>query len=234
MRVAIIEDDVIYAEEQQTYLKRFGEENKVEIEAVLFENGEKFLTSYNHNWDLILLDIEMPGRNGISIAEEIRKNNRDVCIIFVTQMAQYALAGYSVEALDYVVKPVNYNMFSMKMQRVLRILETRQTEYLFVKKGATGARIPMKNIYYIEVFNHTLLYHTTEGEIAVTGSRSISQLEEELKDKGFFRCHQCFLVNLSRVNSYDTQQVSVGESDVPVSRKRRSDFLKALMKYWGG
>lgn len=234
MRVAIIEDELICSKQLQEYLEDFNKEINDEIICGVFDRGTEFLNSFHNDWDLILLDIEMPGMDGMTVAREIRKKDGNVLIIFVTQMAQYAIAGYEVEALDYVLKPVNYHIFSLKMKRVMKILESRQDDYLLLQKGTVGNKVPLNDILYIEVFNHTLHYHTVNEVITVTGSRTISQMEEELKNKGFCRCHQCYLVNLHKVIRYDSEQVYLDKDALPISRKRRKGFLQALLMQWGG
>ena len=104
MQIAIVEDNVSEAEVLEKYLNRFAKESATEINCTRFSDGAEFLDGYRHNWDLILFDIEMPRMNGMETARKIRETDKDVVIIFVTQMAQYAIEGYSVNALDYILK----------------------------------------------------------------------------------------------------------------------------------
>ena len=234
MHVAIVEDNNSEAKILEEYLTHFSKENGTEINCTRFQDGKEFLDGYRHKWDLILLDIEMPVMNGMEAARKIRQIDTEVVIIFITQMAQYAIEGYSVNALDYVLKPINYTMFAMKMRRVLHELGTKQTEFLVLQKKTEIYKLPLKEIQYIEVYGHTIVYHTVEADISITSSRTIKQTEAELSGKGFSRCHQCFLVNLYHVNKYDKEEVWVGNKRIPVSRNRRKNFLQALMEYWGG
>lgn len=234
MQIAIVEDNASEAEILEKYLNRFAKESETEINCTRFSDGAEFLDGYRHNWDLVLLDIEMPRISGMETARKIRETDKDVVIIFVTQMAQYAIEGYSVNALDYILKPVNYGMFAMKMRRVVHELETKQTDFVLLQKKAEVYKLPLKNIQYIVVYGHTIIYHTLEEDISITGSRTIKQTETELSDKGFVRCHQCFLVNLYHVSKYDKEEIWIGNKRIPVSRNRRKDFLQALMRYWGG
>ena len=234
MQVVIVEDECTEAEILEKYLDKFAEENNLQISHSRFSNGKEMLEKYQFTWDLILLDIEMPLMNGIEIARKIREKDSEVTIIFITQMAQYAIEGYSVNALDYVLKPVNYNMFAMKMRRAVHEFHMKQTDFILLQKKSQKYKIPLKTLCYIEVYGHTIVYHTLEQEISMTGSQTIKQIERELADKGFIRCHQCFLVNLNHVKQYNKEDIQVGEKRIPVSRSRRKEFLQALMKYWGG
>ena len=122
MRVAIIEDMDENIAILQTYLNRYGKEHAIQIQTSSYKDGMHFITDYHPVWDLILLDIEMPLLNGMDTARQIRKADPDVLIIFITCLTQYAIEGYSVRALDYVLKPVQYYAFSAKLNQVCEIL----------------------------------------------------------------------------------------------------------------
>ena len=234
MRIAVVEDNDSEAAVLDKYLKKFAEENNLQIDCSRFSDGNEVVREYQCIWDLILLDIEMPLMNGIEAARKIREKDSEVIIIFITQMAQYAIEGYSVKALDYVLKPVNYGMFAMKMRRALHEFQMKQTDFILLQKKSQMYKLPLKTLCYVEVYGHTIIYHTQEEEISITGSRTIKQIEQELTDKGFFRCHQCFLVNLNHVKQYDKESVQIDGKEIPISRSRRKEFLQALMSHWGG
>ena len=234
MRIAVVEDNDSEAAVLDKYLKKFAEENNLQIDCSRFSDGNEVVREYQCTWDPILLDIEMPLMNGMEAARKIREKDSEVIIIFITQMAQYAIEGYSVKALDYVLKPVNYGMFAMKMRRVLHEFQMKQTDFILLQKKSQMYKLPLKTLYYVEVYGHTIIYHTQEEEISITGSRTIKQIEKELTEKGFFRCHQCFLVNLNHVKQYDKESVQIDGKEIPISRSRRKEFLQALMSYWGG
>mgnify|MGYP004713040671 FL=1 len=234
MRIAVVEDNDLEAAVIDKYLKKFAEENDLQIDCSRFSDGNEVVREYQCTWDLILLDIEMPLMNGMEAARKIREKDSEVIIIFITQMAQYAIEGYSVKALDYVLKPVNYGMFAMKMRRVLHEFQMKQTDFILLQKKSQMYKLPLEALCYVEVYGHTIIYHTLEEEISITGSRTIKQIEKELTEKGFFRCHQCFLVNLNHVKQYDKESVQIDGKEIPISRSRRKEFLQALMSHWGG
>lgn len=234
MRIAIVEDNPESAKLLQSYLTRFGQESDIEISTRIFSNGVDFMTPYLHTWDLILLDIEMPFMDGLTVARQIRTMDTEVLIIFITHMAQYAIAGYEVNALDYILKPVSYIALNMKLKRAAHLIEARQTRYIVVQNGETCRKVFLNTIRYVEVFNHTLYFHTTDNDISSTGSKTIKLLEEELTPYGFFRCHQGYLVNLHHVTSFTKTQVYLNTEELPISRNRRKTFLQALMTYWEG
>ena len=188
-----------------------------------------FISDYHPVWDLILLDIEMPLMNGIETARKIRQLDSDVLIIFVTCMAQYAIEGYSVRALDYVLKPVHYYSFASKMDQVMEILSTRQKKKLIIHARNEHIRLAPEQLLYVEVQNHTLCYHTQQKLLYSTGNQSLTRLAEELANCGFARCHQAFLVNLQYVVRYDKNNVWLPNDMIPMSRSYYQSFTQALL-----
>ena len=235
MRVAIAEDDRFCAQQMQDYLSRFAEENAVAIDCRVFSTGTELLATSSGNWDLILLDIEMPEMDGMTTARHIREQNEDVVIVFITQLAQYAINGYEVGALDYLLKPVGYPLFSAKMRRIIQLLSRRQPHSVTISSGGATIRLYLEQLYYIEIRNHTLTYHTVNGNYSATGSKTIRTLEIELAPYGLFRCNQCYLVNLRYVTQIVKDSVMLQDgAKLTVSRSRRKAFLQALAAYWGG
>ena len=209
-------------------------ENGLSIYCQIFSDGSDFVAVAPGKWDLILLDIEMPRLDGLSTARRIREQNGDVPIIFITQMAQYAINGYEVGALDYILKPVSYPVFSAKFRRAQQIIQKRQPKSVSVTSGGVTMQLSLDQLYYIEINNHTLTYHTVDGSYSATGSKTIHALETELFHHGLFRCNQCYLVNLKFVTQIEKDTVLLrGGTELTVSRSRRKAFLQALNAYWG-
>lgn len=234
MRVAIVEDDTAYAQRLLLYLQRFSQENQVKISHRIFCDGRELIRSYCHDWDLILMDIEMPLLDGLSAAHQIRDIDCDVQIIFITSMAQYAINGYEVAALDYVLKPVNYSAFSMKLRRAWQIIQKNLGQSLLLRGVDGQQKVLLRDIHYIEVCNHTIRYHTGSKIFAATGSKSIKALAEEFFSIGFALCNQCYLVNLRYVDRLEKDMVYVGDTPLKISRARQKEFTTALMNYLGG
>ena len=111
-RIAIVEDDQGYRDTLFIYIKQYEQERDTAFEATPFEKADDFLAVYNGDYDIILMDIEMPGTNGMDAAEQIRKRDAQVVIMFITNMAHYAIKGYEVGALDFVLKPIQYLNFA--------------------------------------------------------------------------------------------------------------------------
>ena len=234
MRIAIVEDEQPFADELTEYITRFSQEYQTAMRYQHFKSSITFLSSYQPVWDLLLLDIEMPDMDGMTLAYKIREIDQNVLLIFITKVAKYAMMGYEVAALDYVLKPVNYYAFSMKLRRVLRLLETKHKKHIIIQGNGFAQKIPVETIRYIDVLGHTISYHTLQGIISSTGSKSIRELAKELLSDGFFKCNQCYLVNLQYVQSIekDTVVLTSGEC-LNISRNRKKPFMQALLDFWG-
>lgn len=235
MRIAIIEDEKKARELLMDHVRRFGADTGMEIHAAGFRSGVEFVTSYRPVWDLILMDIEMPLQDGMSAARQIREIDEDVLLMFVTRFSKYAAEGYEVEAVDYLLKPVSYDFIAVKMNRILHLLRTRSHRSVIVRSQNSTHRIFLRALYYVEVFNHTLEYHTVYGNYTSTGRKSIRSLEKELQDGGFALTSQSHLVNLHYVESVESDGIILSDGvKLPLSRSKRKEFMQQLLQYWAG
>lgn len=232
LRIAVVEDDMAYASTIKGYLSRFERENRVELKANFFENGVALVERYQAVWDIIFMDIEMPLMDGMQAARCIRKTDTAVVIIFVTNMAGYALRGYEVDAMDFVLKPVTYFAFSLRLKKAVSLAQKRKKNYIILPVQGLNLRVSLDDIYYVEVANHRLQFHTAQGEIAFSGS--LKEWEQKLSPYSFARCSSGYLVNLANVTGYRTDTVLVGEAELMVSRPRRKQFFQQLSDYIGG
>ena len=156
IRIALVEDDPAYAEQLLSYLKEYEKESKERISVQTFSDGEDIVTEYRADYDIILMDVEMKFMDGMSAAEEIRKMDTEVVIIFITNMPQYAIQGYRVDALDYVLKPVSYFAFTQRIDRALTRLKKREKKYLTIAVKGGMMKLDLSEICYVEVQDHDL------------------------------------------------------------------------------
>lgn len=233
-RIGIVDDEVEFTGQLKEYLLQYGKENNVEFEIDIFHDGAEILENYEPRFDAIFLDIEMPLISGMEAAERIRELDEDVVLMFITNMAQYAIFGYSVGALDFVMKPVNYYTFSMKVRRVLKRVKKKEEEQKVIVLNLPDGvkRIDIKQIYYIEIQNRMLHYHTTEGELVIRGT--LQSVEKMLESEAFVKCNHWYIVNLMHVKEVKKNVVVVGTHELEISRRNKTTFLKALTDYLGG
>lgn len=232
LRIAVVEDDAEYAERITRYIERFALENDLNIQTTAFRDGMELVMNYRHEWDVIFLDIEMPNLDGFSAAKEIRERDSSVLLIFITNMARYAIHGYEVGALDFMLKPVSYEQFRMKMQKAAAAAKLRESRYVLLSTKDGEIRISADEILYIEVTNHHLQIVTLYGSHTVF--ESLNHFEKLLPEKRFSRCSRSYLVNLRQVRKITAAFVTVDTVELPISRSRRKSFLQAASDCWGG
>ena len=232
IRVAIVEDEAEIREQLMGYVQRYTRQYGTAFEVKTFADGLEILEDYRPAYDLILLDIEMKHLDGMETARRIRELDPEVMLVFITNMAQYAIKGYAGGALDYVLKPVPYFAFSQQLQKVEAQLRRRTRHYLAVPVEGGLRRLDTSRIYYIESEGHRVHFYTEEGDFAAPGA--LKALEEKLADRPFARCNSGYLVNLAQVQAVQQNTVEVGPYELQVSRPKRKSFLAALTDYIGG
>ncbi len=231
INIAMVEDEAGYADQLKGYLETFATEYGEEFEISHFTDGDEILVGYNGGFDIILMDIQMKLMDGMTAAEEIRKLDPEVVIIFITNMAQYAIRGYAVDALDYVLKPVSYFALSQRLERAIDRMKRRTASYMNITiKGGTQ-KLDISKIYYIESYNHNLIFHTKNGEYTSAGT--IKDAEEILAQHGFYRGNKGYIINLKYVDGMREGCAMVGGEPLLISRARKSGFMKALTNYIG-
>ncbi|MBR2288868.1 MAG: response regulator transcription factor [Clostridia bacterium] len=232
MRIAVVEDDLQVQEQLKSYIMRFFEGRENQVRLTLFSDGDEILEDYRADYDLILLDIQMARLDGLTTAQKLRALDENVYLIFVTNLGNYAIKGYSVNALDFVLKPVNYLMLKAMLQRVEKLLAENDRRYLTLPTERGLVRLNVRQIYYVETNNHTSVIHTEKGEYSFR--ESMKNLESMLREYSFFRCNNCYLVNLAHVDEVDKNEVIVEGERLAISRPRYKAFMEALTHYIGG
>lgn len=232
IRIAIVEDESAVAKQLSEYVKRCCEENGQDVDVVIFTDGIEITEDYRAVWDIILMDIEMPHMDGMRAAQYIRKRDSAVVLIFITNMARFAIKGYEVDAMDFVLKPVKYAQLAVKLKKAMNIACQYKRHYLLVKTEGMDKRVPVADILYIEVMNHRLHIHTRQDEFVIRGS--LQEMEEQLLGLHFMRSSHSYMVNLRNVTGLRKDSVLVAGRELPLSRSKRKIFLQALSDYMGG
>lgn len=230
--IAIVEDEIEYQEQLKEYIENYGAEHNLEFQVSVYNDGAEILEGYSPRFDIILLDIEMPKVNGMDAAEQIRTMDESVVLMFITNMASYAIRGYGVGALDFVMKPINYYTFSMKMTRALKRVKQKEQKQILLTLPDGVKKLELNEIYFIEVQNRMLYYHTVEGDYIVRGTMQAA--ESMMAEYPFAKCNHWYLVNLMHVKETKGGMVTVGPFELEISRRNKTAFLKALTEYMGG
>lgn len=234
IRIAIVEDEQEYVQTLKNYINRYEAEQGLNFQIQVFSDGLDIISDYTAGYDIILLDIQMKHLNGMKTAEKIREFDEEVIFIFITSSSQFALEGYMVDALGYILKPVPYLSFSQILNKAIRKTEKRQeTHYITIDVDGGTMRINLESVYYIESQLHHLLIHTEKGSYITPGP--MKRMEETLKTFGFAKCHNAYLVSLMHVTGILQSHVLLSSGQkVPVSRARKKPFMDCLTDYLGG
>jgi len=235
LRVAVAEDQLDSREKLAGFLSRYQEEGGFEISYDLFADGSELIKHYQKQYDVILLDIEMPQMDGMKTAELIREQDNDVILVFITNVAQYAVKGYEYQAYDYILKPVEYDVFMFKMQRIVTLAKQNQDNSIIINGNDRVYKIRCSDIIFAEVIGHHVIYHTIDGDIEVYGS--MKSAEEKLEGQNFSKCNSCYLVNFRHVQVINGNSVVLGKDkpvELAISRSRKKEFTEAVIRYFGG
>lgn len=229
INIALVEDDENYVKNLINHLKTYEKECDENFNISVFTDGEEILMDYSADFDIILMDVEMKFMDGMTTAEEIRKVDSEVVIIFITNMPQYAIKGYTVDALDYILKPVSYFAFTQRIERALSRMKRRRSKFLTIINKGMIQKVDISKIFYVEVQDHDLIFYTTIGKYITKGT--MREIENSIDNQMFFRCNRCYLINLEYVESFQNSSVIIGNNIVQVSRARKREFLDRLNNY---
>lgn len=231
VKIAVVEDEKLFMDKLLEYLEQYQKEIGEKFYITLYSDGDGITKEYKAQFDIILMDIQMKFIDGMTAAKEIRKLDSEVVIMFITNMTQYAIKGYEVNALDYILKPVTYFSFSQKLGKAISKIKNRTTNYIMVQNKSEMLRMDVDDIYFIESKAHNLIYHTTTGEYVISGT--MKEMEEKLAPHGFARGNSCYLIHLKHVDGIKNKCAVVRGELLALSRSRYKDFMQSLTKYWG-
>ena len=230
--IAIIEDNDGDAKLLESHIAKISETEKTSYNVRRFHSAVEFLKDFQPIYAVVLFDVEMPNMNGVEAAMEIRKVDKSCSIIFATNLIQNAKKGYEVDAVAYLIKPVQYYDFALKFKKALDIYILSENKDFMVKSTKGPCRISTDKLMFVEVVRHRLYYHLVEETLEVTGT--ITKAEEELKSYGFLKCNQCYLVNPRFISKIQGFEITVGKSVLLISRPRKKIFLEELANWYSG
>lgn len=230
LRIAVVEDDKSCSELIKEYIEQYCKENAEEARISFFGDGIDIASDYTAQYDIIFFDIVMKHMDGLKAAEYIRKKDKNVILAFITSDARYAIKGYAVEALCFMVKPVSYSVFSKEFGRCVDKIKSGRGKYIILNTENGLDRIATDQIVYIESQNHKMMINTTERSYCVY--ETMKNLEEKLPKKQFVRCNNCYLVNLDYVKGVHGEYVVLTSRELKISRSRRKGFLEDVEAFF--
>ncbi len=235
IKVAIVEDSKQDLNDLLSCLTQYEKEHSEEFQIDSFSNGLDFIEKYNEGYDLVFMDVNMPYENGISISKRLRLIDKDVPIVFVTQMAQYAISAFDVSAKDYLLKPIIYSSFAFRFSKILdgiKINSGNDGVSFLVKTSDAHIKINSNDITYVEVVRHTLIFHTLDGEFETGGS--LKNIEAKLSGQGktFAKCNNCYLINLRYIEKIESETLYLKGAALKISRSRKKEFMDRVCLYY--
>lgn len=230
-QIYIVEDNARDSEILKKHIEKFSKEEGVECKVTVFKDGVHLLDNYRGRCDVIFADIEMPYMNGLTTIRKLRLVDPKVPVVFVTNMAQYAIDGYEVNALDFIVKPVEYFNFKMKLKKALRYGDANCGKSIFIDNGTESIKLALADVLYIEKEHNYAVYHTIFGEYRERAT--LTEIETRINDPSMARCNSGCLVNYRHVASYTNSTLTVGDDTLSVSRGKQKEFFDGLIAYFG-
>ena len=232
MKIGILEDEREVAEKIRGFVQKFFDARGENVQISMYSNAYSLIESNYSDIDVLFMDIQMDLMNGMEAATYIRQKDPHIIIVFVSNLAQYAVEGYSVNAFDFILKPIDYNGFSMKLERICREFNHKNSDKFINIKTKNGfMRINLSEIAYIEVKGHDIIYHLEKDKLV---SRStMKSVAQELEQHYFSLCNNCYLVNLAYVRKVDKTVVLSTGDELSISQGKRKQFMTELAKYMG-
>lgn len=233
VRIALVDDEEAPRAVLASHLHRYQQTHDQPFEIRTFDSGEAFTSPYRAEFDIIFLDVQMPGLDGFETAQRIRNLDDQVVIIFVTNMAHLAIRGYEVGALNYLVKPVKYFPFSQEVERATQRMRRAPAASIMLTTSEGAARVEVPSIVYLESDRHRITVHALDRRYVLTGT--LKAFESQLAEHGFFRCNNGYLVNLRHVvGVQDSSAIMRTGARLQISRPRRRTFMEALTTHMKG
>lgn len=232
IRIAIVEDEPTERDRIKVYLEEIAQEDQTQFDIEQYSSGMAFVMRGMKDYDLVLMDIDMPNLNGIETAKALRKVDQSATLIFVTNMAQYAISGYEVNAIDFILKPVNRYSFAIKIKRAISRTAKKNDNAIQIKMDGTIFLVHMYQIMFLEVDGHYVIFHTTQGDYKEYTTLKLAQ--KRINSSHFVQCNQSFLINMKYIEAVSRDSVTVGGTVIYISRKMKTEFMNAVLDFLGG
>ncbi len=234
IKIAICDDEMSVLEELSALLENYRTERNYEMEYTAYQSPLELMAGMERglHWDILLLDIMMPGQNGIELATEIRNFDTKTKIIFLTSSPEFAVESYTVEAYFYQLKPITSDTLFPVLDRAFETCQKTQHEKLILKCKSGITAVAPEDLEYCEVISHTLLLHLQDGQILESVGR-LDDIERNLYPLGcFLRVHRSYLVNMSYIQRISYRSITLNcLVEIPIPHGKYNETKKAYLAY---
>lgn len=234
IKVAVCDDELSILNELEVLINRYRVEHNQDIVYKTFQSPVELLTEIEKGmcWDVLFLDIIMPGENGIDVAKEIRQSDTNVKIVFLTSSSEYAVQSYTVNAYYYQLKPISEECFFHLMDSVVSECEKNEQSYLILKCKNGITRINLEKLKYCEVMRRTLLFYMEDGQV-FERMGSLEELSEQLNTYSrFVRPHRSYLVNMEFIQNISCKTITMSDNTkIPIPHGKYSDVKDKFLEY---
>lgn len=230
MKIAICDDESAIRELLKGKIQKYNSSAEKACSILTFESGDRLLESDLKQMDVLFLDMDMPGKNGLETAKEIRKVNKDMFIVFLTAYSEFVFESFKVDAFRYLVKPLKDQELKETLDAIAQKL-CEPEDYLSFQFQSEIYNIKYSDIIYIEGMRDKIWIYCKDSTYRWRGT--IKSLEDCLKGKGFFKIHRSYLINMNKIRKYNSQAVWLEcDYEVPISKYRLDDFKEEYIKLW--
>ena len=236
MKLAIIEDEQAHTELLNRYVEMWSQDRGIPVTIAPFPSAESFLFTWEEerDFDVLFVDIQMKEMNGMEMARRVREQDSDIAIIFTTGITDYMGAGYEVEAMHYLIKPVSQEKLFQCLDRVLK--RDIHEQFLLVKANEETMKLSLRSIMYVEAMGHgcRIEFCPQAGRtFQVETAEGISDLAKKLKEPDFIRCHRSYLCRIDKIHHISRAWIEMDNgSKVPVSRRMYTYVNQMFIRYF--
>lgn len=236
MIISLCDDEPVQLKLLTHYIEEWKQLHNIPITIHTYKSSEDFLFHFadDPNVDILLLDIEMPGMNGMELAKHLRKTDDQIQMIFVTGKTEYVYEGYSVNAVSYLLKPIKKEQFFQCLEKAM-LARDKTSKVIFAEDGGSLQKIKLDDIYYIESIQHNTLLHTIDGILPNKSGMTevIHKLSALGELKSFCRVHRCYLVHIARIKCITKKEViTEDDSNLPIARGKWEEVNLAYLAYY--
>lgn len=231
INIGICEDELHYRVNIKDMLGDILSTYSINYKIYEFSSGEELLSNYPKDLDILIMDIQMKIINGMDTARKIREFDQNLEIIFMTSFSEFMQEGYELKAYRYILKPISERKISRNILPCINEIMKKKNNYLTINVKNYVDRIKIDSIVYIETDRPNILIYTNDNKY--TTKMSISKIDKILREHGFFRCHNSYIVNLKLVESMNSNTLKIGEKYIPISKYRVKELKLALTNILG-